>query len=68
MGGVVRIRNFNGGDLEPAPPQLERLLARAGADLKDARTYRKERHDPRDLCCAQRVEVLVREHVPAGRL
>ena len=61
-------RDFYGGHLEPAPPQLERLLAGAGADLKNTRTRGKERHDSLDLRRAQRIEVLVREHLPADWL
>jgi len=44
------------------------VVAGAGADLKNERTWGKELHDSLDLCRAQRSEVVVREHLRADWL
>ena len=43
---VIGIRHFDGGDVEPAPFELYRLLTGARAYLKNTRAWRKKSDDP----------------------
>jgi hypothetical protein len=58
MGGVVRIRHLDRGDLEAAPLQFQCLLAGTGSNFQDARAGRKERGNLVDFHDSDRVEML----------
>ena len=45
VGGIVRIRDLDRGNLEAAPLQFQRLLTGTGPDFENARADRKERSD-----------------------
>lgn len=62
MRGIVRIRELDRADLEPASLQFQRLLAGTGPDLENTRASWKQRRDLLQFRRSNRVEVIKGQH------